>query len=167
MHGPSCPKAYGTFPDQESNLCSLKMDSLPLSYKRSPAVPILNFSVPIQLFLYYQPNKSIEYTSHLCNSWVIWNSFELLDRNLHGSLRNISPLPSLIVNIVYNSDWSELSPSWDSTSTISGLREKSSPDIPITLLGNKTYGFFKLLMSYLCLSLYFYIILRRERKWAS
>ena len=63
MHGPSCPKAYGIFPDQESNPCLLKMDSLPLSYKRSPAVPILNFSVPIQLFLYYQPNKSVEYVA--------------------------------------------------------------------------------------------------------
>ena len=63
MHGPGCPKACGIFPDQELNPCLLQMDSLPLSYQGSPAGPILNFSVPIQLFLYYQPNKSIEYVA--------------------------------------------------------------------------------------------------------
>ena len=101
-HCPSCLKARGIFPDQESNPCLLQMDSLPLSYQGSPAGPILNFSGPIQLFLYYQPNKSIEHVANHIS--VTPGLYEmpcvLLDRSLHGGLRSISPLSSPLLHCV-------------------------------------------------------------------
>ena len=43
-HGVSCPKAWGTFPDQLPNLCPLhwQVDSYPLYHQGSPCMSILN-----------------------------------------------------------------------------------------------------------------------------
>ena len=43
VHGPGCPKAYGTLPDQVLNPCPLhlQVDSLPLSYQGSPRINFL------------------------------------------------------------------------------------------------------------------------------
>ena len=152
--GPVVPRHAGSSQTRNWTRVSCRWILYPWATREALQVPFWIFLSLYSYFYIINPIKVLNMLpSHFCNSWVIWNSLWLIGQEFTWKSKEYQSTAITIVTLFTIPIDLNYYLSWDSMSTISGLREKSSPDIPIILLWNKNYGVF---FYYLCLIIYVY-----------